>query len=206
MRYGSMRREVNGEAGFTLIEMLSVVAIIVIMAAVALPNIVGFARNYRLNCALREVSNEMAAARTKAIMANVNTGVSFLIIDRDTYRYVIEDTNILGPLRNLPQGIAFDVAGGGGAGASIRFNRMGNFCNPAVGAPCAGAYGGAWFTAQEAPLCANAAGQNYLSTDPAVAGGVRITLVDARLGTPQANDQRRTVRIAPGGRILSYQQ
>jgi Tfp pilus assembly protein FimT len=39
--------------------MLVVVAIILIMAAVAVPNIVGFVRNYRLNGALRELSNEM---------------------------------------------------------------------------------------------------------------------------------------------------
>jgi len=214
MRHGSMN-ESRSERGFSLVELLIVVAIIVIMAAVALPNVVGFMRNYRLNGALREVSNEMQAARTKAIMSNVNTGVSFLIVDRNTYRWVLEDTvpPTLGPLRDLPQNIAFDTLGGGGATSTLRFNRMGNYCNPAV-APCAGPFGGGagWCTAAEAPTRCNVApapGVTYMDADTTAnvaAGSMRIVLVDARLGAPQAGDQRRTVRIVPGGRVLSQQQ
>ncbi len=112
MRHESMNQE-RGEGGFSLIELLAVVGIIAVMSAVALPNIVQYAKTYRLNGALREVAGEMATARTKAIVGNVNRGVSFLIVDRNTYRYVLEDTvpPTLGPLKDLPQNIVFDVAG-----------------------------------------------------------------------------------------------
>lgn len=215
MRLGSLdqSRRSRPERGFTLIEMLIVVAIIMIMAAVAVPYIVGFLRNYRLNGALREVSSEMQAARTKAIMGNVNQGVSFLIVDRNSYRWVIEDTvpPSLGPLRDLPQNIAFDQLAGGGATSTLRFNRLGNYCNPAV-APCAGPFAAAWCTAAEAPTrcqIAPAPGVTYMDADidPTVAvGAMRIVLVDARGGAPLPGDHRRTVRIVPGGRILSQQQ
>jgi len=65
MRHGSMN-ESRSERGFSLIELLIVVAIIVIMAAVALPNVVGFMRNYRLNGALREVSNQKECSAATA--------------------------------------------------------------------------------------------------------------------------------------------
>jgi hypothetical protein len=150
-------------------------------------------------------------------MSNVNTGVSFLIVDRNSYRWVLEDTlplPTLGPLRDLPQNVAFDALAGGGATATLRFNRFGNFCNPAV-APCAAPFAALpWCTAAEAPTrcqIAPAPGVTYMDADTTTgtivaAGALRIVLVDARLGAPQATDQRRTVRIAPGGRILSQQQ
>src|SRR4249920_255155 len=129
MRHESMNQE-RGEGGFSLIELLAVVGIIAIMSAVALPNIVQYAKTYRLNGALREVAGEMAAARTKAIVGNANRGVSFIIVDRNTYRYVLEDTvpPTLGPLKDLPQNIVFDQLAGGNATATLRFNRLGNFC------------------------------------------------------------------------------
>ena len=127
------RRSTSGERGFSLVEAVVAVAIIMIMAAVALPNISGYLRNYKLRGSAQDVSGEMQASRSKAIMSNTNNGVFFAVVDADSYRWVMADDPVgeeLGPLRDLPAGIEFAVSGELDSGEMIRFNRLGGFCNP----------------------------------------------------------------------------
>jgi prepilin-type N-terminal cleavage/methylation domain-containing protein len=77
--------------GFTLVELLVVVGIIAIMAAVSLPFIVGYVRQYKIKGAQQEVAKEIQAARGKAIGKNVNFGVVFMPISDTQYRWIIED-------------------------------------------------------------------------------------------------------------------
>ena len=51
------------EHGFSLVEMVVVVAIVAVMAAVALPNIGGYIRTYTIRGAAQSVSGEVQAAR-----------------------------------------------------------------------------------------------------------------------------------------------
>jgi prepilin-type N-terminal cleavage/methylation domain-containing protein len=194
----------HSEAGFSLIELLAVVAIIAIMATVALPNIGQFLRNYKLRGATQELVRQMDTARLKAITGNVNRGVSFVIVDANSYRWVREDApgapgyvagEEFGPLQDLPLPIRF-VAGNY---QMVRFNRLGGACQPGV-APCAAAYAGALCPAAEGARCADAVPGNYISFDATTTAIV--TVEDISRGTP---GQRRRISIAPGGRVLPQQ-
>lgn len=189
------------ERGFSLIETLIVVVIIAIMAAVALPNIGQYIRNYRIKGAAQLVAGELNSARSRAIMSNTNLGVSFVVVDRDTFRLVqedIEDTRVerLGGLKRLPTGVIFVPTALADGGATLRFLRLGGFCNPAAttttcrtAVPLDKRYD----PAESAALDTGSMDQPYIGAE--ATGTVEIRVRETSTGL------ERTVRIAPGGRV-----
>ena len=179
------------QAGMSLVELIVVVGIIAVMAAVGLPAIGRYFRNYQIRNAAREVAAEMQTARTKAIMKNVNWGVLFVTLSPTTYRYVVEDDpaspairsmNILGPIRTLPGDVRFSNVGA--TDASVRFDRMGAACDPG----------------SNVALCPDVAvGANFVryasGTDATANTGWFINLTQPSTGLTQ------TIRILTGGRI-----
>jgi len=72
--------------GFSLVELLIVLGIIGAMAAVALPSVARYVRNFRIKGATQQVAMEINVARSKAITKNVNLRVVFAVVNDTQYR------------------------------------------------------------------------------------------------------------------------
>ena len=203
----------NQVGGFSLVELLVVVAIIAIMAAVALPSLTNYLRVYQIRGAAQSVASEIQAARQKAIGKNVNLGVVFVAVSDTQYQWVIEDIYAsgesgqrktvpvllttedtpghkkyvaqLGPVRQLPQGITFGAGCPGFVADAhyFRFSRLGGWCKPDAADPGCPDLG---FTAGV---------PNYLqNTRPG--GGTTVCLL-------QTTGLTRTVDVTAGGRVVA---
>jgi prepilin-type N-terminal cleavage/methylation domain-containing protein len=182
------------QAGFSLVEMLVVVAIVAIMSAVAVPAIARYIRNYKIRGATQQVAGEIGAARSKAIARNTNLGVLFVTLSSSTYQWVIQDDPTMpgvqqslstllakpaqvGPRQTLPMGIVFAT---GGTTPAIGFNRLGGQCT--VGTRGCGSLSGA-------------PSANFVSVSGAGEATVTLSQPDTGLS--------RTVTVTPGGRVLA---
>lgn len=188
-----------GQSGYSMIELVVVFGLIVIMAAVSIPNIAGYLRNYRIRGAVQQVAGEIQTARNRAITKNTNQGVAFAILDSNTYRIWTLDDNQppvvptagLGPLRELPPGTVFVAA----AQPGIGFDRLGRSCTFGTGCAVATVPTQAELcpTAGELARCTDRVAGNYVSIGPS--GEYIITVRE------EATNQLRTVEVVPGGRV-----
>jgi type IV fimbrial biogenesis protein FimT len=65
------------DSGFTLIELIVIIAIVAIFAAIAVPNFLSYIPKSRLNGAARQVMGDLMAARMKAVKLNHRVKVFF---------------------------------------------------------------------------------------------------------------------------------
>ena len=65
------------DCGFTLIELIIVIAIIAVFAGIAVPNFLSYMPKSRLNGAARQVMGDLMAARMKAVKLNHRVKVFF---------------------------------------------------------------------------------------------------------------------------------
>jgi type IV fimbrial biogenesis protein FimT len=71
--------------GFTMIELMTTIAIIAILCGIAIPNYIGWLPKYRLGSAARELLSAMQYGRLTAVKNNTAVQVQFYP-DQDNYR------------------------------------------------------------------------------------------------------------------------
>ena len=77
------------ESGFTLIEMMTTLIIMVIVLSIAIPSFVVWLPNYRLSSAARDLFSNMQQAKMGAIQANGTYKIVFF--NPDAQSYIIQD-------------------------------------------------------------------------------------------------------------------
>lgn len=98
--------------GFTLVEMLVVIAIIILISVSAIPAITPFLKGQRLNKGARIVQASALAARTMAINSRKTR---LLVFDSTNYKLTIKDetgSTVLGKEEFLPDTIEFGTSTG----------------------------------------------------------------------------------------------
>jgi prepilin-type N-terminal cleavage/methylation domain-containing protein len=222
-----MPKRVSSQAGFSLVEMITVMAIIMIMAAVIIPPLANYVRLYRIRAATNQVGGSISAARMRAISKNANLGVTFAVIGNDSYRVVIEDDQNpqtapnwltigaenwgtvltipaqVGPLERLPQGIIFVSPADcpiptGGVAATAADTWGLRFGR--LGAGCGVTSTGCGGTPAGVP-----AYTNYV--DVAGTGLATVCVCQTNTTPPPANcpanSMRRWVNVSSGGRVVT---
>ena len=81
------------QSGFTLIEMMIVIAVLAIMSAIAIPNFMSLLPGMRLNGAARQVMGDLMAVRMNAVKQNNEFKVFFNSPGANQYQILDDDDN-----------------------------------------------------------------------------------------------------------------
>ena len=125
-----MPRTPVSSCGFTLLELMLVVALGMVIAGIALPNLLTMNRTYRLSSASSTVVSKVHQARANALKRN---RPSWVLVDGAAGTVQVQTTGAggvtvaIGGADPIPQGVTF---GTGAAQATLTFDSMGRPLNP----------------------------------------------------------------------------
>jgi type IV fimbrial biogenesis protein FimT len=133
----------RGEAGFSLLELVTVLAIAALMTGIALPDLRQMIRNQQLKVAANDLFGAIDLARTQAIArgrrvqlapadaAGVDWSLGWVVfVDQDGDRRPGDGEEVIMRHGPLAKGIAVDAAFSSQQGASyLAYNSMGRSCS-----------------------------------------------------------------------------
>lgn len=125
----AMVRHSSSASGFTLLEVLLVVSLGIVAAAITLPNLWTMNSTYRLTTATSEVASRVRQARTNALKRN---RPSWVVVDGAARTVQVQTAGAGGVAENIggPQFMPTGVTFGTGAGlATLTFDAMGRPLN-----------------------------------------------------------------------------
>lgn len=108
--------------GFSLHELMVIIGIMAIMAAIAMPNLIGWLPKYRLSTAAREMMGAMEQARLTAIRRSADVVVA-LDYAANSYRMSLDGGTV--KAATLPAGVDLKEPASGSLGSGFRFNSQG---------------------------------------------------------------------------------
>jgi type IV fimbrial biogenesis protein FimT len=91
-------------SGFTLIELIVIIALLAILTAVGVPNYLSWLPKYRLKSAARDLYSNLQLAKMSAIKANMNCSVKYY---KNPDRYTVDLINKTIRLSDYKSGIIF---------------------------------------------------------------------------------------------------
>lgn len=127
------------ESGFTIVEVIIVIALLSVMAAVAIPNYLTMLPDMRLKSASRSVKTDLMLAKQRAIRENASVAVSFEPV-QNRYRIFLDNgagggnpndcilngTEVTIKTEPMPEDVTMDVASfGAGAEQCVRIDSRG---------------------------------------------------------------------------------
>jgi type IV fimbrial biogenesis protein FimT len=127
-------------SGFTIMELMTTIAIIAVLAAIAVPNMIGWRSGTRLQGAVENLRGDLQLAKLKAVQENGSVTVLFLA-GGTSYEVFMDNANTgvrdAGErrfrLRDLPAGVSIDLGGTTfGGNDYVTFNNRGFPVNAGV--------------------------------------------------------------------------
>ena len=114
-------------SGFTLMELMTTIAIIAVLAAIAVPNMIGWRSGTKLQGAVENLRGDLQLAKLKAVQEGDVVTVTFFKDVDDVYGYnVVTSSGATIRDRRLPAGVSLDLGGTDFAGDDFaRFNNRG---------------------------------------------------------------------------------